>query len=116
MTPFEPADAAFNARPPIPALSEPTLPLVRQSCRRFPPWSRQDDPFDTTLLGSPFICRRRQFTVPGDQCRWAPELLSVLVQAWDELRGIIRIALQDARLGDDTAFTLSQPEHATELG
>src|SRR5689334_22955619 len=116
MPPFEPADAAFDARTPVPTAPEPPLPLVRQSARRFAPWSWQDNPSDTTLLGSPFICRRRQFAVPGDQIRWVPKLLAMHIQAWNELGRIVRIAGEHTSLGDDAALGLSQPKHPPELG
>src|SRR5215210_6963335 len=51
MTPFQPADASFDARPPVPTAPEPALPLVRPSCRRFAPWSWKHDPPHATLLG-----------------------------------------------------------------
>jgi hypothetical protein len=116
MLPFEPADASFDVCPPIPAAPEPTLPLVRQSYRRCPPWSWQDDPFDTTLLGSPFICRRRQFAIAGDQIRWAPKLRGMLIQTWYELGCIIGIAVEHLCLGDDAALGLGQPEYSAKPG
>src|SRR5215213_3223912 len=67
MPPFQLADASFDARPPVPTAQEPALPLVRQLCRRFAPFSWQDDPCDASLLGSSFIGGCRQFAVAGDQ-------------------------------------------------
>src|SRR6266540_7256725 len=111
MTSFEPADAAFDASAPVPATAEPALPLVRQSCRRFPPWPWQNDSCDASLLRVLFICRCRQFAIAGDQLRRAAKLLAVLIQAWDELGGIVGIAIQHPRLRNDAALGLGQPEH-----
>src|SRR5215212_1640579 len=116
MPPFEPADASFNAGAPVPTTTEPALPLVRQSGRRFAPWSWQDNPCDTTLLGCPFIRGCRQFAIPSNQSWRVAKLLAVSIQAWHELGRIIGIAVQDARLGNDATLSLPQPQHPAELG
>src|SRR3954463_6082254 len=63
MPPFEPTDASFDPRTPVPSASEPPLPLVRLSRRRFAPWSRQHHSLHAPLHRCLFILRCRQFAI-----------------------------------------------------
>jgi hypothetical protein len=56
----------------------------------------------------PVCCRSQQIG-------WPPKPLDVLVQTGHELRGIVWIVVQDARLRDDPALCFSQPHHPAKL-
>src|SRR5436309_2401273 len=111
MPSFEPADATFDPRTPVPTAAELPLPRVRQAGRRFAPWSWQDDPCDATLLGGSFLRRGRQFAGAGDQLWRPPKLRAMDIQAWDKLSRSVGIALEDTRLRDDATLGLPQPQH-----
>src|SRR2546428_11916988 len=106
MSAFEPTNASFDAGAPIPSTAEPALPLVRQSCGRFSPCSRQHHLLDAALLGGPLISRSSQFAIAVDQLRRMAKLLAVLVHAGVKLGRIVGIALEYARLGNDATLGL----------